>query len=270
MRVRARPLEFYTFCCHKCHTSFASCWKIGDYLYFIHLLRKRRAFPFNNRGKNEKSVDRKRKWWWCSANCLIIWESTLWVWIFRKCVHVSSWTCAYFLLFSAYSSGKYSVFPLQNDVLFYHKRRVVSLKMNMCFWGCCDTCDSKKTKKTVGCARVMRVYVCVVRGDDWLGIIGWFCCVYMTKVLISNLGTAFFCRFSTLLPHIYPYSIGRENIRRRIWNKVGMQSKKPILKRNSERNIPFSTLLLRSFLEVRWKLHFNPPFFLKNCFVRMK
>ena len=162
-------------------------------------------------------------------------------------------------------------------MLFYHKRRVVLPQTTCCFseneyvfLGLLWHLWQQKNKKTVGCARVMRVYVCVVRGDDWLGIIGWFCCVYMTKVLISNLGTAFFCRFSTLLPHIYPYSIGRENIRRRIWNKVGMQSKKPILKRNSERNIPFSTLLLLSFLEVRWKLHFNPPFFLKNCFVRMK
>ena len=202
-------------------------------------------------------------------------------------MYVSSWTCAYFLLFWAYSSVKCSLFPLQttccfttNDVLFYHKRRVVLAQTTCCFttndvlflwkwicaFGAAVTLVTAKNKKPVGCARVMRVYVCVVRGDDWLGIIGWFCCVYMTKVLISNLGTAFFCWFSTLLPHIYPYSIGRENIRRRIWNKVGMQSKKPILKRNSERNIPFSTLLLRSFLEVRWKLHFNPPFFFEELF----
>ena len=191
MRVRARPLEFYTFCCHKCHTSFASCWKIGDYLLFIHLLRKRRAFPSNNWGRNDKKcVVRKKKWLWCSANCVIIWESTSLVCILRKYVHVSSWTCAYFLLFWAYSSVKCSVFPLQNnvlfyykrrvvllqttcyfttndvlfyhkrrdvllqttcrftanDVLFYPKRRVVSLKMNMLLFGCCDTCDSKKTK----------------------------------------------------------------------------------------------------------------------------
>ena len=53
-----------------------------------------------------------------------------------------------------------------NDVLFYHKQRVVSLKMNMCFWGCCDTCDSKKQKSCRMRVRYARVYVCVARGDD--------------------------------------------------------------------------------------------------------
>ena len=223
MRVRARPLEFYTFCCHKCHTSFASCWKIGDYLYFIHLLRKRRAFPFNNRGKNEKSVDRKRKWWWCSANCLIIWESTLWVWIFRKCVQVSSWTCAYFLLFWAFSSGKYSLFPLQNDVMFYYKQRVVLPQTTCCFtqndvlflwkWICfCLAAVTLVTAKKQKSCRMRvcyaRVYVCVARGEDRLRIIDSFCCVCVAKILVSNLEMAFFCRFFTLFPHIYPYSIG--------------------------------------------------------------
>ena len=170
-------------------------------------------------------------------------------------------------------------------MLFYHKRRVVLAQTTCCFttndvlflwkWICVfgaavTLVTAKKQKSCRMRVCYARVYVCVARGEDRLGIIDSFCCVCVAKIWVGNLETPFFCRFFTLLPHIYPYSIGRENIRRRIWNKVGMQSKKPILKRNSERNIPFSTLLLRSFLEVRWKLHFNPPFFLKNCFVRMK
>ena len=142
-----------------------------------------------------------------------------------------------------------------NDVLFCYKRRVVSLKMNMCFWGCCDTCDSKKQKSCKMRVCYARVYVCVARGEDRLRIIDSFCSVYVAKMWVGNLETPFFCRFFTLLPHIYPYSIGGENIRQRIWNKVGIQitisSKMLILKRKSERKITFSTLLLRSFLEVR-------------------
>ena len=90
-----------------------------------------------------------------------------------------------------------------NDVLFYYKRRVVSLKMNMLLFGCCDTCDSKKTK----ILQDARVYVCVARGEDRLGIIDSFCCVCVAKIWVGNLETPFFCRFFTLLPHIYPYSI---------------------------------------------------------------
>ena len=194
----------------------ASGWTVGDYLYFVHLLRKRRAFPSNNWGRiDKKCVERKKKWLWCSANCVIIWESTSLVCILRKYVHVSSWTCAYFLLFWAYSSVKCSLFRLQttccfttNDVLFYHKRRVVSLKMNMCFWGCCDTCDSKKQKSCRMRVCYARVYVCVARGEDRLRIIDSFCCVCVAKILVSNLEMVFFCRFFTLFPHIYPYSIG--------------------------------------------------------------
>ena len=95
-----------------------------------------------------------------------------------------------------------------NNVLFYHKRRVVSLKMNMCFWGCCDTCDSKKQKSCRMRVCYARVYVCVARGEDRLRIIDSFCCVCVAKILVSNLEMAFFCRFFTLFPHIYPYSIG--------------------------------------------------------------
>ena len=100
-----------------------------------------------------------------------------------------------------------------NDVLFYHKQRVVSLKMNMCFWGCCDTCDSKKQKSCRMRACYARVYVCVARGEDRLRIIDSFCCVCVAKMWVGNLETPFFCRFFTLLPHIYPYSIGGEKTR---------------------------------------------------------
>ena len=54
MRVRARPLEFYTFCCHKCHTLFTTCWALVGYWRFTYLLRKKRAFPSNNRRKNDR------------------------------------------------------------------------------------------------------------------------------------------------------------------------------------------------------------------------
>ena len=142
-----------------------------------------------------------------------------------------------FFFFSVFSSGKYSLFPLQNDVLFYHKRRVVLPQTTCCFTtndvlfyykrrvvllqttccfseneymflGCCDTCDSKKQKSCRMRVCYARVYVCVARGDDRLRIIDPFCCVCVAKILVSNLEMAFFCRFFTLFPHIYPYSIG--------------------------------------------------------------
>lgn len=177
----------------------------------------------------------------------------------------------------------------KNNVLFCHKRRVILPQTTCCFatndvlflwkwicvFGAAMTLVTAKKQKTCRMrACYARVYVCVARGDDRLRIIDPFCCVCVAKMWVSNLETPFFCRFFTLLPHIYPYRIGGEKIRQLIRGKVGMQitisSKMLILKRNSERKITFSTLLLRSFLEGRWKLHFKPPFFLKNCFVRMK
>ena len=162
----------------------------------------------------KKSVDRKRKWWWCSANCVIIWESISLVWIFRKYVHLFSWTCAYFLLFSVYSSVKCSLFPLQttccfatNDVLFT-QNDVLFLWKWICF--CLAAVTLVTAKKQKSCrmrACYARVYVCVARGEDLLGITDSFCCECVAKMWVGNLETPFFCWFFTLLPHIYPYSI---------------------------------------------------------------
>ena len=147
-------------------------------------IKKKARFSFQqSREKWKKSVDRNRKWWWCSANCVIIWESISLVWIFRKYVHLFSWTCAYFLLFSVYSSVKCSLFPLQttwcfttNDVSFYRKRRVVLPKTTCCFseneyafvWLLWHLWQ-QKNRNPVGCACVMRACTCVLREErtDW-------------------------------------------------------------------------------------------------------
>ncbi len=133
-----------------------------------------------------------------------------------------------FFFFSAYSSVKCNVFPLQttccftiNDVLFYHKRRVVLLQTTCCFseneymfLGAVVTLViAKKLKSCSTRASYVRVYVCVARGEDRFGKIGSFCCVCVAKIWVGNLETPFFCRFFTLLPHIYPYRIGGEKIR---------------------------------------------------------
>ena len=113
---------------------------------------------------------------------------------------------------------------------------------------------------------------------------------------------AFFCSFFTLLPHINPYSIEGSwwminrifrtsscpNSQTRVYprknclqlwrspneteneQQVEKRWLSVILQREFGSLVPFSFMLLRSFLEVRWKLDFNPPFLLKNCFVRMK
>ena len=110
-----------------------------------------------------------------------------------------------------------------NDVLFYHKRRVVLLQTTCCFtindvlflwkWICVfgaavTLVTAKKQKSCRMRVCYARVYVCVARGEDRLRIIDSFCCVCVAKILVSNLEMAFFCRFFTLFPHIYPYSIG--------------------------------------------------------------
>ena len=108
-----------------------------------------------------------------------------------------------------------------NDVLFYHKRRVVLLQTTCCFseneyvflgllW---HLWQQKKQKNCRMRACYARVYVCVARGEDRLGTIDSFCCVCVAKMWVSNLETPFYCRFFTLLPHIYLYRIGGEKIR---------------------------------------------------------
>ena len=110
-----------------------------------------------------------------------------------------------------------------NNVLFYHKRRIVLPQTTYCFtqndvlflwkWICfCLAAVTLVTAKKQKSCRMRvcyaRVYVCVARGEDRLRIIDSFCCVCVAKILVSNLEMAFFCRFFTLFPHIYPYSIG--------------------------------------------------------------
>ena len=100
---------------------------------------------------------------------------------------------------------------------------------------------------------------------------------------------AFFCPFFTLLSHLNPYSIeGSWWMINRIFRTSSCQNSQTtaytrknclqlwrspnetrvekrwlsvILQREFGSLVPFSFMLFRSFLEVRWKLHFNPPFF---------
>ena len=124
--------------------------------------------------------------------------------------------------------------------MFYYKRRVVLLQTTCCFtqndvlflwkWICfclaaVTLVTAKKQKSCRMRACYARVYVCVARGEDLLGIIDSFCCECVAKMWVGNLETPFFCWFFTLLPHIYPYSIRGRKQDSRLDAKWGCRSR---------------------------------------------